>query len=187
MDDTKISTNPILTIIRWTARLTSILFTGVLLLMFLGEGFDPARVTPHEWISLFFFPFGFVVGMIVAWWREGLGGAIAVISLFAVLFVGDFSSAGGGFMLICGSPGFLFLLYWFLSRMGPTPEWIPADEKGSPGFLAPLPDAEELEVRTTRLAKGLCPKCEHRLSASDKNCPACRINLEFARTHLDQL
>lgn len=187
MRDSKEPTNPMLTIIRWTARLASILLTGVLLLMFLGEGFDPARVTPHEWISLFFFPFGFIVGMIVAWWREGLGGAIAVISLFAVLFVGDFSPAGGGNMLICASPGFLFLLYWFLSRVGQAPEGTAADKKEIPGLLAPLHGAEDLEVRTTRLAMGLCPKCGHPLSATDKNCPVCRINLEFARAHLDQL
>ena len=84
--------------------------------MFLGEGFDASKITPREWISLFFFPFGVSAGMILAWWKEGLGGVITVVSFIAELFVGDVSSSGGGYMLICASPGLLFLLCWFLSQ-----------------------------------------------------------------------
>jgi hypothetical protein len=47
--------------------------------------------------------------MLLGWWKEGLGGAIVILSLFASLIVGDYSGAGGGYMFICASPGFLFL------------------------------------------------------------------------------
>ena len=127
MKTAKPSNTPLLSAIRWIARISSILFTGVFILMFLGEGFDPAKITVREWTSLFFFPFGLVVGMILAWWKEGLGGAIAVGSTLATLIVGDFNSSGAGYMLICASPGFLFLLYWFLSNS----PGIPPDEENT--------------------------------------------------------
>jgi len=112
----KASLNPFLLGVRWTARILSILFIGIFMLMFFGEGFDPAKITPREWISLLFFPFGLIAGLIIAWWKEGLGGLITVFCLVAEIFVGDVSQSGGGNMVICASPGFLFLLSWFLSR-----------------------------------------------------------------------
>lgn len=65
---------------------------------------------------LIFGPFGLVLGMLLGWWKEGLGGAVVILSLFASLIVGDYSGSGAGYMLICASPGFLFLLSWFLSK-----------------------------------------------------------------------
>ncbi len=108
--------NRLLLVYRWVARISSIIFIGVLLLMFLGEGFDPAKVTSREWVSLAFFPFGVSVGMIIAWWKEGLGGAITVASAIAEFIVGDMSGRGGAYMLFCASPGFVFLLCWVISR-----------------------------------------------------------------------
>jgi len=168
--------------IRWTARILSILFIIIFLLMFLGEGFEPDKVTPREWVSLFFFPFGLIVGMILAWWKEGLGGAITVGSLIAELFVGDVSGSGGGNMLLCASPGFLFLLSWFLSKTAeiPTEESLAQELDSSPT------EADDLETRKARIEAGLCPKCGASIATADKNCPACRINLAFAREHLDQ-
>ncbi len=152
--------------------------------MFMGEGFDPAKITPREWASLLFFPFGLVLGMALAWWKEGVGGAITVVSLFASLIVSDPSSSGGGYMLLCASPGFLFLLCWFLSRAAR----MPAGEEGLPQPASPAqPGPEIIEARKVRVAVGLCPKCGVRVRPTDKNCPSCRINLAFAREHLDQL
>jgi len=36
---------------------------------------------PGQYVGFLFFPVGICVGLIVAWWREGLGGAITVSSL----------------------------------------------------------------------------------------------------------
>ena len=37
-----------------------------------------------------------------------------------------------------------------------------------------------------RIAADLCPKCGVLVKPTDQNCPSCRINLAFARAHLDQ-
>jgi hypothetical protein len=108
--------SPLLTTVRWTARISSIPVIVVFLLMFFGEGFDPAKVKPIEWVMLLFGPFGFILGMILGWWKEGLGGAITVLSFFAAMLVGDYSGSGAGYILICAAPGFLFLFSWLLSN-----------------------------------------------------------------------
>jgi hypothetical protein len=68
-------------------------------------------------IQLTFFPFGVILGMIVAWWKEGVGAAITLGSLLGLYLVyGYFMRyhiAGWAF-LIFASPGFLFLVHWLL-------------------------------------------------------------------------
>jgi len=110
------STNSFHLAVRWAARILSIPVIIVFLLMFLGEGFDPAKVKPYEWIMLVFGPFGLILGLILGWWKEGLGGALALLCFIAALIVGDYSASGAGNMLICALPGFLFLLSWLLSN-----------------------------------------------------------------------
>jgi hypothetical protein len=108
----------------WVARVLSIGSAGLLLLFFIGEGFDPSNLAGREWAGLLFFPLGVVAGMAIAWWREGLGGAVSVGSLLA-FYVGHVLADGGlpgglafvGFTL----PGFLFLLYGLLSRRADAP------------------------------------------------------------------
>lgn len=169
--------------VRWAARISSLIFTGVFLLMFIGEGFEPAEVKPIEWVMLFFGPFGLVAGMILAWWKEGLGGAVILLSFLASMVVGDYSGSGAGVMLVCASPGFLFLLSWILSRSAEMSKGISASGDDIPQ----PPSAETPEARQARNASGMCPKCGAPVTPTDKNCPSCRANLEFAETHLDQL
>ncbi len=175
-------THPLVITIRWIARISSLLFIGVFSLMFIGEGFEPARITLREWLSLFFFPFGMSMGMLLAWWKEGLGGAIALGSTFAGAVVGDANSAGGGNMLLCASPALLFLLAWALSKN----PMLPDEEGGLRKASVSLPTTKEvLKTRASQIEAGFCPKCGTPFAASDKNCPACRINIAFARAHLD--
>jgi hypothetical protein len=114
MHSANITTDPMRTVVRWTARVLSILFMGVFILLFFRGNFDPHAATPREWVSFFFFPLGASLGMILAWWQEGLGDALTVLSVFVSVLVHD-PSAGGGYALSCASPGFLFLLSWMLS------------------------------------------------------------------------
>jgi len=114
MHSANIITDPMRTVVRWTARALSILFMGVFILLFFGGNFDPRAATLREWVSFFFFPLGASLGMILAWWKEGLGGALTVLSVFVSVLVHD-PSSGGGYMLTCASPGLLFLFAWFLS------------------------------------------------------------------------
>ena len=114
MYQSKVTTDPTRLVIRWTARVMSILFIGVFVTMFLREGINPNPTSPREWSSLIFFPVGASLGMILAWWQEGLGGAITVVSVFVSILIHD-PSAGGAYVLTCASPGLLFLLSWVLS------------------------------------------------------------------------
>lgn len=140
MSTSKATTNPLLPAIRWTARLSSIPVIVVFLLMFLGEGFDPTKVKPIEWIMLLFGPFGFMFGMILGWWKEGLGGAITIVSFFGAMLVGDYSGSGATYMSVCAIPGFLFLFAWLLSN----PALISKDESASEKNPPQSPTNEKL-------------------------------------------
>jgi hypothetical protein len=87
-----------------------------MLLLLVGEGINPS--TPAEWVGLLFFPFGISAAMILAWWKEGLGGGITVGSLL-VFYLIHLATAGtlpkGWGWLVVSAPGFLFLLCWYLS------------------------------------------------------------------------
>ena len=103
--------------IRWTARAWAIVTIGVVLLLSVGEGLYPA--TSAEWIGLLLYPGGICLGMILAWWREGLGGGITVGSLVG-FYALHTATAGnlpkGGAWLVLAVPGFLFLWCWKRSR-----------------------------------------------------------------------
>ena len=106
-------------ILHWVARSLSVVSIFVLLLFVVGEGFNPAALRSREWALMIFFPIGVIAGMAVAWSREGLGGAIAVVSLIAfylmhLLFSGGFPR--GWAFVAFASPGFLFLAHWLFTR-----------------------------------------------------------------------
>lgn len=104
-------------VIRWTARGWSIASMGVMLLLALGEGLYPS--TPMEWVGLLFFPLGISAGMILAWWKEGLGGGITagcLIVFYGIFFANSGTLPKGWGWLACAAPGFLFLLCWARSR-----------------------------------------------------------------------
>ena len=107
-----------LAVIELFARVGSIASITLLLMLFAGEGLHPSEVSPKQWIVLFFFPLGVMVGMVVAWWKEGLGAVITLGSLLAFYLVYGYFMRyhiGGWAFIIFASPGFLFLLHWLLS------------------------------------------------------------------------
>ncbi len=103
--------------LRWIARGWSIASIGLILGFILGEGINPT--TRAERIGLLFFPLGICVGMILGWWREGIGGLITVGCLF-VFYVIHYVTVGtlpkGWAWLAFAAPGFLFLSSWYRSR-----------------------------------------------------------------------
>jgi hypothetical protein len=104
-------------IVRWLARLSSVLSIG-LLILFLKD-FNPAVVRPREWIGLAFFPVGVILGLGIAWWKEALGGAIALLSVAAFYLIYGWllrGNVGTVAFLVFASPAFLFLIAWLLSR-----------------------------------------------------------------------
>jgi len=105
--------------IRWLARISSLLSIGMLALFVVGEPFNPARISPREWVGLAFFPAGVALGMIIAWWKEGLGAAISIASLLGFYTIFGWllgSNVKGPWFVIFVFPAFLFLIAWFLSR-----------------------------------------------------------------------
>ena len=108
-------------VLRWTARVLSLLSIAIILLFIIGEGFNPARVTAGEWALFLCFPFAVVVGLIVAWRNEALGGMMAVGGLLGFYLTHAVLAAGhlprGWAYLVFASPGFLFLLSAMLTRM----------------------------------------------------------------------
>jgi hypothetical protein len=89
-------------LIRWGARVLSIVSTTLLLLLLFGEKFDVSKITATEWLGLAFFPFSVIVGFAVAWWKEGLGGGITIASLLAFYLIYGWLVRGG------------FLGWWYL-------------------------------------------------------------------------
>jgi hypothetical protein len=111
---------------RWSARLLSIASTALLLLFVFGEKFEVSKVTGRQWLAFVFFPLGIVVGFAVAWWKEGLGGGITLVSLlifyliFVLLLGGNI--ARGAWFLVFALPGFLFLAAYSITRARRLPE-----------------------------------------------------------------
>ena len=106
-----------LALIELLARVGSIASITLLLMLFAGEGLHPSQVTPRQWVGLFFFPLGVMIGMVIAWWKEGVGAAITLGSLLAFYFVYGYLMRyhiGGWAFIIFASPGLLFLLHWLL-------------------------------------------------------------------------
>ena len=103
--------------LRWTARVWSAASVALLLGFIVGEGFYPSGL--NQWLGLLCFPIGISIGMILAWWKEGLGGSITVGSLLAFYAV-HLTTAGtfpkGWAWSAFAAPGFLFLLSSYLSR-----------------------------------------------------------------------
>ena len=118
MIDNRYMRNMTMLSLRWIARAGSILSILLLLLFLFGEEFHLAKITLKEWVGLIFFPVGVVVGMIVAWWKEGVGAGITMASLLAFYIVYGFLFGDhlGGWFILFAVPSFLFLLSWILSR-----------------------------------------------------------------------
>jgi len=118
MFDQRIYESTALFYLRWTARILSLASISLLFFFFVGEGFDPTRVDPKEWAGLLFFPLGLIIGLLIGWKNEGLGGIISTLSLLAFYFVYGFLLSGriwqGWTFLVFAVPGFLFALYRLL-------------------------------------------------------------------------
>lgn len=104
--------------LRGVARVGSLLSIGLILLFFTGEPFHPTQIPLKQWIGLTLFPLGVVIGMIIAWWRPGLGAGVTLLSL--LIFYGIygllFGNRLGGWFIVFAAPAFLFLLYSSVSR-----------------------------------------------------------------------
>ena len=105
-----------LAVIELLARIGSIASVTLLVMLFVGEGFHPSEISMNEWAGLVFFPTGVVIGMVIAWWKEGTGSAITLGSLLGFYLVWGYflhNHIRGWWFLAFASPAFLFLLHSF--------------------------------------------------------------------------
>src|SRR5271157_4717263 len=111
---------------RWTARVWSILSIVFVLVFAIGEGMGGGpRPSLQEWVGLALFPIGVGVGLVVAWFREELGGTLALGCLIA-FYVWNLLRSGhlpqGPFFFLMAAPGLLFLIAGFLSHRSAAQE-----------------------------------------------------------------
>lgn len=109
-----------LAVIELFARVGSIASITLLVMIFFGEG-SRSDISRNEWIGLTFFPLGVVIGMIISWWKEGVGSVLTVASLIGFYLVYGYlleNHIGGWWFIVFASPGFLFLAHWFLNSAG---------------------------------------------------------------------
>src|SRR5208337_634293 len=110
--------------VRWVARVWSILSLLAVLVFAVGEamGGSGPGPTPQEWVGLALWPIGVGVGLVVAWFREKLGGTFALGCLIA-FYVWNLLRSGhlprGPFFFLMAAPGLLFLIAGFLSHRSP--------------------------------------------------------------------
>jgi hypothetical protein len=115
--------NYVVNFLKWFTRILSILSLIVLLLIINENSTFRSFLAAQEVYDLFtfkdgklpmFFPIGVFFGMAVSWWREGIGGFTALLSLITFyiteyIFTGMFPQ-GWAYALI-SSPALIFILY----------------------------------------------------------------------------
>jgi hypothetical protein len=123
------SETPRARLLNWVARIWSLASIVFVLAFLLGDLLNGAKGQPTsaEWIGLALWPGGVAVGLVVAWFRRGIGGTVAISCLIAFYFWnllerGTFPK--GPYFFLVAAPGVLFVLSSLLSR--PTPEMRPA-------------------------------------------------------------
>lgn len=106
--------------IRWFARGTGSFFA--IAYLYLGITTGPASPSLEEIVVVL----TLVLGVLIAWWREGLGGLILVLAAVVLFLIMGFVVAAESpdqrstllqvFVVPYLVPGILFLICWFRSR-----------------------------------------------------------------------
>ena len=98
---------------RWIARSLSLIVIGFLLLFLFGEGLPPITVL-H-----ICFPFSAMLGLILAWFFEGIGATITIVSIaafYSIHYLHYRNLPVGPFFLISGAPSVFFLVSMFIRK-----------------------------------------------------------------------
>jgi hypothetical protein len=104
--------------IRWTARALTAVLVGIVLVIFIGEGFDPLRLKGIEILQMVLF-WTTCIGMVLAWRWPVIGGALSLGGMILFLTVELVVTGGfprGLFFYLLLLPGLLFLADGFMRR-----------------------------------------------------------------------
>ena len=116
--------------LRWIARITGILWVVFTLFIFIGESIEGQQRHPGSGLSSFtpiiliiFFIWGIALaGLVLALWKEGLGGIISLIGFMLTYILNLFNKQASmkenaiGVFLIFSIPSILYLVYWKLNN-----------------------------------------------------------------------
>jgi len=116
--------------LRWIARITGTLMVIFLLIMFIGEALEGSKKhegSPFASVSplilIIFVVWGVALaGLVVAWWKEGIGGMISLISYMLVYILNLFNKEAAmrwnaiTLFLFLSLPAILYLIYWKLDK-----------------------------------------------------------------------
>ena len=109
----------LLNTIRWLARIIGILLIVFCLTFFIGE-YNPQDPLETYYILVFTVLGIGLAALILAWWKEGLGGIISFVSFIVFNLLAAFSPVEGGrylyVLLFPLIPSILHLLEWWLKR-----------------------------------------------------------------------
>jgi len=115
------SSSPLPPIVHWSARVTSLLLFGLVIVFVIGHGGPPNIIRQPTPVQLEFAALGLMLlGLVIAWAREGFGGLLVLLGLAAfntVELTVNGRPALGAFPLFA-VPGALFLLSALLRRRG---------------------------------------------------------------------
>lgn len=108
----------IVPVLKWAARILSLVSIGLIVSAFSEKGFETPVTNFQELTLVSCYPFGVVLGMLIAWKAEGIGGMITLLSfvglyIFTYIFYGFYPS--GTEYLKLSSPGAVFILYSLLT------------------------------------------------------------------------
>jgi hypothetical protein len=96
---------------RWTARVLTILLLGVILAIFIGEGFNPLRLKGIEVPQMVLF-WTSCIGMVLAWRWQVIGAAVSLVAII-FFFAVELAATGrlpGAFFFLMLLPGILYLV-----------------------------------------------------------------------------
>jgi hypothetical protein len=105
-------------VLRWTARLLAVGLVGLVLLIYVGEGFNPLNLTATEALQKALFLTA-CAGLVVGWRWSLAGGAMStggMLLFFAVEFALTGRFPRGPVFHLMLVTGILFLLSGFISR-----------------------------------------------------------------------
>lgn len=111
-------------IIRWAARIFGTLLVITSLIFFVGsmiENYHKQGSVLDTYNIILFAVLGIgFAALILAWWKEGLGGIIAFVSFIVFNLLAAVNPVEGSsymfLLLIFLVPSILYLLYWLLKR-----------------------------------------------------------------------
>jgi hypothetical protein len=119
MNTRTISPWPLSRLVAWSARITSLLLLGLVIIIFIGEGGPPNVFRQPLSVQFEFASLGvMLIGLVIGWVREGPGGLLVLLGLAAfnaVELAVNGRPALGAFPLFA-VPVVLFLLSALLRR-----------------------------------------------------------------------